>query len=103
MRMGHLFTEHPQSVGETYTQHLLVAGGFGLRMIAGGIACLVHSLLPFLFLRTGSCVIAELNQEMITRRRNPVGSQEARARIGMRPATTHEVHGTHGVHGSSAR
>lgn len=69
MRVSRLLTEHPQSVGETYLQHLRIASGFGLRMIAAGIACLVHSLLPFLFLSTGSRVIAELNEEMIVRRR----------------------------------
>jgi hypothetical protein len=68
MRIGHLFTEHPHSAGETYTQHLLVAFGFGVRMIAGGCACVVHAVLPFLFCRTGSRTIIELNETMITRR-----------------------------------
>jgi acyl-[acyl carrier protein]--UDP-N-acetylglucosamine O-acyltransferase len=68
MRIGHLFTEHPHSTGETYTQHLLVAFGFGMRMIAGGCACVVHAVLPFLFCRTGSRTITELNEAMITRR-----------------------------------
>lgn len=68
MRTGNLFTEHPHAVGETYTQHLLVAGGFGARMIAGGCACLVHALLPFLFCRTGSRAITELHEAMITSR-----------------------------------
>ncbi|HXR90136.1 MAG TPA: DUF6356 family protein [Steroidobacteraceae bacterium] len=68
MRIVELFTEHPHAVGETYTQHLLVAFGFGARMIAGGCACLVHALLPFLFCRTGSRTITELNEAMIARR-----------------------------------
>ncbi len=92
MKVGHLFTEHPQSVGETYTQHLFVAGEFGLRMIVGGIACLVHSLLPFLFRSTGSRMIAELNEEMIMRRRTPGASDEVLAKIGPdrpRSACTH--------------
>ena len=68
MKVGRLFSEHPQSVGETYAQHLLVAGSFGLRMIAGGIACVVHGLFPFLFCSAGSRTIAALNEQMITRR-----------------------------------
>ena len=68
MRMVTLFTEHPHTVGETYMQHLLVAFGFGARMITGGCACLVHALLPFLFCRTGSHTITELNEAMIRRR-----------------------------------
>ena len=63
------FTEHPASVGETYTEHLARAACFGLRMIAAGIACLVHALLPFLFVRTGSEAITELNDRMIANRR----------------------------------
>ena len=53
-----LFTEHPASVGESYAEHLAMAGGFGLRMILGGCACLIHGLLPFLFVRTGSAQIS---------------------------------------------
>lgn len=63
------FTEHPASVGETYTEHMARAACFGVRMIGAGIACLVHALLPFLFERTGSAAIAELNDRMITNRR----------------------------------
>jgi hypothetical protein len=69
MRAARLFTEHPESVGETYGQHMLHAGHFGLRMIGGGIACLVHAALPFLFCKTGSRAIAELNERMVIQRR----------------------------------
>ena len=54
--MRSLFTEHPASVDETYTEHLGVAFGFSLRMCLGGLACLVHAFLPFLFVNTGSGV-----------------------------------------------
>ena len=64
-----LFTDHPASVGETYGEHLQVAGSFGLRMILGGIACLLHGLLPFLFTRTGSNTIARLHERMVISRR----------------------------------
>lgn len=64
-----LFTEHPATVGESYGEHLIVASGFGLRMVLGGIACLVHGLLPFLFVRTGSAQISELHQTMVANRR----------------------------------
>ena len=62
------FTEHPASVGETYTEHLVRAVCFGTRMMLAGIACLVHGILPFLFVRTGSRAIAELNERMIATR-----------------------------------
>jgi hypothetical protein len=63
------FTEHPASVGETYGEHMGRAACFGLRMIGAGVACLVHALLPFLFVRTGSEAIAELNDRMLVNRR----------------------------------
>jgi hypothetical protein len=63
------FSEHPASVGETYSEHLGHAACFGVRMIAGGLACLVHAVLPFLFVHTGSRTIGELNERMITGRR----------------------------------
>jgi hypothetical protein len=66
------FTDHPASVGETYGEHLRAAGGFGLAMIAGGLACLVHALLPFLFVTAGSRIIGALHDRMIVnRRRHP--------------------------------
>jgi hypothetical protein len=64
-----VFTEHPASVGESYTQHLFRAWYFGARMVLAGIACLVHGVLPFLFVRTGSRAIAELNDRMVMNRR----------------------------------
>jgi hypothetical protein len=69
MRFSRAFTEHPASVGESYTEHLGHAAGFGLRMMFAGFACLVHGVLPFLFVRTGSRAISELNERMVTNRR----------------------------------
>lgn len=63
-----LFTEHPASVGESYFQHLAHATGFALRMIGGGLACFVHALLPFLFVKTGSATISCLHERMVTHR-----------------------------------
>ncbi len=68
MELMRAFTEHPASVDESYGRHLLRALGFGTRMMLAGIACLVHGFLPFLFARTGSRAITELNERMITRR-----------------------------------
>src|SRR3546814_5888092 len=48
-----LFTDHPATVGETYWQHLGGAWGFSWRLMAASLACLIHALLPFLFVRTG--------------------------------------------------
>lgn len=63
-----LFTEHPATVGETYGEHLVAATGFSLRMLLGALACLLHALLPFLFVKTGSRIITELHDRMVTKR-----------------------------------
>jgi hypothetical protein len=78
MNLIRAFTAHPASVGESYGEHLLRAMGFGLRMVLAGIACLVHGVLPFLFQRTGSRAIADLNDRMVVNRRRglPIGSDE---------------------------
>ncbi len=71
------FTEHPQSVGETYGEHFAVATGFGTAMILGGLACLVHGVLPFLFTRTGSRTIRSLHDRMVVARRRAPTSADA--------------------------
>ena len=70
MNLIRAFTEHPASVGESYTEHLFRALCFGLRMVFAGVACVVHGVLPFLFVRTGSRAIAELNDRMVVNRRS---------------------------------
>jgi hypothetical protein len=62
------FTEHPAAAGETYLAHLRTAAGFGFQMVAAGLACMVHALLPFLFVRTGSDCICRLHERMHARR-----------------------------------
>ena len=68
MGLRRLFTEHPESVGETYLQHASVAVGFGVRMLFGGVACLLHAILPFAFRRTGSECITDLHERMVQHR-----------------------------------
>ena len=63
-----LFTVHPRSVGESYGEHLRAAAGFGFAMIGAGLACLLHGLLPFLFVRTGSETVRRLHRRMVEAR-----------------------------------
>lgn len=72
MGIARLFTAHPEAVGETYGGHLVTASGFGLRMVLGGLACLVHAVLPFAFVTTASRTIRALHDRM-GRRRAPDG------------------------------
>lgn len=64
-----MFLDHPRSVDETYLEHLRIAASFGFPMVAAGLACLIHALLPFLFTRTGSRCIAALYER--NRQRQP--------------------------------
>ena len=62
------FTDHPATVNETYLQHLATAFGFGARMVVGGVACMVHGVLPWLCLTRGSDTIRLLHHRMVTHR-----------------------------------
>jgi len=60
--------KHLEDVDEGYFEHLGNAAGFGFKMIGGGLACLVHAVLPFAFIRTGSQAIIDLNDAMVLNR-----------------------------------
>jgi hypothetical protein len=67
------FTKHPTAVGESYGEHFTVATSFGSAMILGGLACMVHGVLPFLFTSTGSQTVKRLHERMVvSRHRAPV-------------------------------
>ncbi|MGH8210513.1 MAG: DUF6356 family protein [Steroidobacteraceae bacterium] len=68
MKLQQIFTEHPASVGETYGEHLLHAMSFGSRLVTAGVACIVHALLPFAFITTGSRAVKDLHNKMIVNR-----------------------------------
>jgi hypothetical protein len=63
-----LFRDHPESVGETYPEHLIQASYFGVRMFFAGIGCLIHALIPCLFKTTGRTAISELHSKMVLHR-----------------------------------
>ena len=72
-----LFCDHPASVDETYTEHMAAAGGFALRLLVAAFVCLVHAVLPFLFVKTGSTMIEELHDRMVANRRRLRGAARA--------------------------
>jgi hypothetical protein len=73
-----LFLVHPRSLGESYWEHQRHALEFGTLMVGAGIACLIHALVPALFVKTASQTIAHLHDRLVrTRRiggRVPLGS-----------------------------
>ena len=62
-----LFTDHPNSRGETYFEHLLCAAGYGLRMMFAGFAAVIHSIFPFLFETIASDLAREITGDIESR------------------------------------
>ncbi len=62
------FTEHPETVGETYGEHFTSAMGFSLSMLKAALCCAVHAVLPFAFEKTGSQCIEGLYDRMLGNR-----------------------------------
>jgi hypothetical protein len=74
--LASLFVKHPNSVGESYGQHMGSAFSFGSRMIVAGCACMMHGLFPFLFVKTGSTTIRHLHDQMISHRSRALAAPE---------------------------
>lgn len=66
-----IFTAHPRSVGESYFEHMHTALWFSGKLLSATFCCLVHAAFPFLFERTGSRIITELHDRMVTNRNRP--------------------------------
>ena len=62
--MTNIFTKHPKEVGETYLEHMFNAVRFSLTFLLLFVVALIHSILPFLFTRTASCVVQEMAKHM---------------------------------------
>jgi hypothetical protein len=75
------FLDHPESVGESYFQHLITASSFAGRMVWGGLACFLHGLFPFLCVKTGSGIINKLHSSMLTHRVKPVNDQHKTSNV----------------------
>lgn len=70
--------QHLNDVDESYFEHLLHASSFGVSMITGGIACLLHAIFPFAFITTGSEAITKLHDRMVVNRLKPSAAAKAR-------------------------
>jgi hypothetical protein len=63
-----LFLKHPRAVGEGYFEHQQRAFGFAAALLGAGLACLVHGLLPNLFVTRASDTVQQLNDTLARRR-----------------------------------
>jgi hypothetical protein len=65
--LQHIFVDHPRSVDETYFQHMRFAGWFAARLLIAGGAAMIHAVIPCLFEKTASRMIAEMHARLTNR------------------------------------
>lgn len=70
-----IFLSHPQSVDETYFEHLSFATRFALTLAVAAGAALVHAIIPCLFDKTASQIVARLYER--TKNRSSDGSSQS--------------------------
>lgn len=58
--IARIFLNHPAKVDETYFQHARFASTFAIKLFAAAGAATVHALVPCLFEKTASGIIADL-------------------------------------------
>ena len=63
-----IFQRHPCSVGQSYSEHLGFAALMGVEMVFGGIWCLIHAVFPWMFERTASDIVTEINERIKKRK-----------------------------------
>lgn len=62
-----IFIAHPQTVNETYFEHMRFAGWFAAHLFAAGGAALVHALIPCLFEKTAGHMIEKMHTRLVSR------------------------------------
>ncbi len=63
-----LMDSHLKEINETYFEHMYFAQKCGWQMVFAGLACVIHSIFPNLFVNTASDALKKLNQEMFERK-----------------------------------
>ena len=65
--VDHLFLRHPREQEETYLEHARFAASIGSRMALGGLACMIHALVPCLCTTSGSRAVRDLSDRLARR------------------------------------
>ena len=58
--IARIFMDHPASVDETYGGHAKFAFGFSIKLFGAAFAALVHAVIPCMFEKTASRMVADL-------------------------------------------
>ena len=66
--MKNIFTDHPNSVGESYMKHMLFAIKVGLKLILWGFAAIFHGIFPFVLKTYVSSNIKKLHDDIFVNR-----------------------------------
>lgn len=61
MKLPQKFTEHPESVGETYFEHMKFAAGMSAKLIKAAGCCAIHAVMPWRHCTSGSTAIKEMH------------------------------------------
>ncbi len=67
--LDNVFLDHPRTVDESYTEHAAFAGRFAGRLLLAAGAAAVHAVVPCLFEKTASRMVAELCEQTSNRGR----------------------------------
>lgn len=59
--------DHLERVEEGYFEHMFHALSYGSKMVAGGLAAIVHAFIPSLFQTTASTITSALHQQLQAR------------------------------------
>jgi hypothetical protein len=73
MGISQKFTEHPNSVDETYFEHMRAAAGFSRQLLRAAWCCGVHAVFPWRHCSTGSATVKELHAQMTAGARGALG------------------------------
>jgi hypothetical protein len=68
--MKNPFTEHPETLNETYLEHMQAALKISGLMLLAGSACLIHSIFPFLFTNFANDTVQRLHKFYESRKAN---------------------------------
>ncbi|WBO22623.1 DUF6356 family protein [Sphingomonas abietis] len=79
--LNKFFLDHPADVGESYSEHMRAASGYGFTLIGAGLACLVHAAVPAFFKTKGSDTIRALHERLV-RKRGAQRDAQTEARYG---------------------
>jgi len=59
-----IFTKHPNELGESYLRHMYNALRYSFTFLLLFSVSVIHSIFPFLFTKTASCVVQEMAKHL---------------------------------------